>query len=77
MGAREWPHRGDQPVAHARDQESPEAAVAVGDAQRGVTRAGELPGRVDETLQHLVDRELRGDGQHGVADGAQYGAEWL
>ncbi len=63
------PHRGDQLVAHSGDQKAPEPARAVRDAQCGVTGACELSCRVDQTLQDLVDRQLRGDRQHRVTDG--------
>ena len=77
VGAGQRPHRGDQPVAHAGDEEPPEAPVAVGNPERGVPRAGQLPGRVDEPLQDLVDRQLRGHGENGVADGLQRWAQRL
>ena len=68
-------HRGDQLVAHPGDQEAAEAAGAVRDPQRGVAGAGQLARGVDQPLQDLVHRQLRGDGQHGVADRLQRGAE--
>ena len=45
--------------------------LAVGDAERRVARAGELARLVDEPLEHLVDRRLRRDGEHRVADRLQ------
>ena len=68
VGARQRAHRRDQLVAHARHQEAAEAPLAVGDPKRGVSRAGELAGGVDELLQHLVHRQVRGDGEDRVAD---------
>ena len=41
-------------------------AVAVGDADRRIRRAGELARRVDELLQDGLDGMLRGDRQDGV-----------
>ena len=57
------------------DEEAAEAAVAVRDAERGVARARQLARAVDQSLQHLVDRALRRDGQHGVAQLAQRGVQ--
>jgi hypothetical protein len=51
-------HRGDQVVAHARDEEATEAARAVRDPERRIAGAGELAGAVDESLEDLLDREL-------------------
>src|SRR5215212_6885249 len=71
----ERPHRRDELVAHARGKELTEPAVAVGQPQRGVAGRRELARTVHEALQHLLDRELGGHGQHGVADGLECGAE--
>ncbi len=65
----------DQLVAHPRGEEAAEAADAVGEAERGIPRAGELAGAVDEPLQDLVDRELGGDAEHSLADRPQRRAE--
>ena len=73
--ARQRAERGDQLVAHARGEEAAEAALAVGQPERRVARAGELARAVDEPLQDLVDRELGGDGEHRVADRPQRRAE--
>ena len=70
-------HRRDQLVVHSGDEEPPEPARAVGDAERGVARTGELAGSVDQALEHLVDRSLRGHRQDRVADGLQRRAESL
>ena len=69
--ARERAHRRDQRVAHARGDEALEGALAVGDADRRVPRAGEPARGVDEALQHRLDRALGGDRQHRVAHRAQ------
>ena len=66
--ARQRSERGDQLVAHARREEAAEAALPVGQSERGVPCTGELARAVDEPLQHLVDRELGRDREHGVAD---------
>ena len=73
--ARQRAQARDQLVAHAGDEEAAEAAVAVGDAERGVARAGQLARAVDEPLQHVVDRALRRDGQHRVAHLPQRGMQ--
>ena len=69
--------RGDQLVAHARGEEAAEAALAVGQPERGEAGAGELAGAVDEPLQDLVDREPRRDREHRVADRLQCRAQPL
>ena len=56
---RQRAERGDQLVAHARGEEAPEAALAVGQPERREARAGELARAVDEPLQDLVDRQPR------------------
>ena len=71
MGARQRTHRGDQLVAHARDEEAAKAALPVRNAERGVARAGKLAGRVHELLQHLVHGQVRGHREHRVADRLQ------
>ena len=56
--------RGSGPIAATSsslipdDEESAKAALAVGHAERGVPRAGELARAVDQPLQDLVDRQL-------------------
>ena len=66
---------GDQLVAHPRHQEAAKAAVAVGDPERRVVRAGELARAVDQPLEHLVDRQLGGHGEHRVADRLERGTQ--
>ena len=77
VGARQRTHLGDQLVAHPGDQEAAEAALAVGDPERRVARVDELAGAVDEPLQDLLDRELRGHREHRVTDRAQRRAQCL
>ncbi len=77
MRSRQRSHRGDQLIAHAGHEEPAESALPIRDAERGVSRSGQLPRAVDEPLQDLVDRQLRCDGQDRVADGLQRGAERL
>ena len=72
--ARQRAHRGDQLIAHPRDQEPPEPTLSVRDAERGVPRGRQLARGVDKPLQHLIDRQLRGDGQDRVADRPERGA---
>ena len=69
--ARERAERGDQLVAHPGHEEAGEAALAVRGAERRVAGARQLARGVDELLEHVLDRALRGDRQDGVADGAQ------
>ena len=66
--ARQRSERCDEPVAHARREEAAEAAFPVGQSERGVPCAGKLARAVDQSLQHLVDREPGSDREHGVAD---------
>ena len=47
------------------------ASLAVRNPERRVSSARELARAVHQPLEHLVDRQLRGDRQHGVADGLQ------
>src|SRR5205085_2135418 len=54
---------------------SAEAAIPVGDTERGEARVGELPGRMDQLLEHLLDRPLGCDRQHRIGDGLECGAE--
>ena len=68
---------GDQLVAHARREKACETALAVRQAERRVARPRELARAVDEALQHLVHGQLGGDGEDGVAEGLQGGAERL
>jgi hypothetical protein len=65
--ARKRAHRRDQLVAHPGHQEAAKPACSVGDAQRGVTGAGQFPGGVDQLLQHLVHRQVGRYAEHGVA----------
>ena len=67
--------RGDQLVGHPRDDEVSKPAFAVRDTQRRKSRTGKLPRGVDELLEHLLDRALRGDRQHGVANSFKCRAE--
>jgi hypothetical protein len=71
VGAGQRAHRGDQLIAHAGDKEAAKAACPVRNAERGIPRAGQFAGAVDEPLQHLVDRQLGGHGKDGVADRLQ------
>ena len=75
--ARQRAERGDQLVAHAGGEEPAEAALAVGQPERRVARAGELAGAVDEPLQDVVDGHLGRDREHRVADRPQGGAQML
>ena len=65
--------RGSGPIAATSSSVMPdgdealEGALAVGDPDRRVPRPGELARRVDEALQHGLDRALGGDREHGVA----------
>ena len=74
MRARQRAHRGDQLIAHPRDQKPPEPTLSVRDAERGVARGRQLARGVHKPLQHLIDRQLRGDGQDRVADRPERGA---
>jgi hypothetical protein len=67
--------RGDELVAHARGEEPPKAAVAVRKSERRVTCGGELASAVHEALQHVLDRELGRNREHGVADRFQSRAQ--
>ena len=67
----------DQLLVHARGEELGEAALAVGDPERGVAGVHETPRDVDQTLQHLLDLEVRRHRQHRVAHLAQRGTESL
>ena len=53
---RQWAEGGHQLVAHPRDEEPAESTLPVGNPQRRVARAGELPGTLDEPLQDLLHR---------------------
>ena len=75
--ARQRTHRGDQLIAHPRHQETAEAALSVGDPQSGIPCIGELASAVDQPLQHLLDRQLRGHGEHRVAHRLQCRAKPL
>ncbi len=75
--ARQRAHRRDQLLAHTADEETAKAAVAVGDPERRIPRAGKLASVVDEALEHLVDRQLRRYRQDCVTDRPQRGAEVL
>ena len=50
-----------------------EAALAVGQPERRVARAGQLPRAVDEPLEDVLDRQLGRDREHRVADRPQRG----
>ncbi len=67
----------DQLVAHARDEKAPEAALAVRDPERGIAGARQLSRRVDQPLQDLLDRQLGGDGEHGIAHRLEHRIELL
>ena len=64
---RQRPERGDQLGAHPGGEEATEPALPVGKPQRSEARACQLAGGVDEPLQHLVDRKLGTNREHGVA----------
>ena len=69
------PRRAISFFAHPGHEEAAEAAVAVGDAERRIARADQLARALHEPLQHLVDRALRRDGEHRVAQLAQCGMQ--
>ena len=69
--ARQRAHRGDLLLRHAGGDELGEAALAVGDAERRVARAGELARGLDDALQDPLDGALGRDRQHGVAHGLE------
>ena len=71
------PHRGDQLVVHPGHQEAAEAPVTIRNAQRRKARHRQLARAVDQALQYIVDQQLRGDGQRGVADRLQCGSHAL
>jgi len=58
-------------VAHPVDDELRERALVVGHAQRRVLRVEQLPRRADDALQHLLDREMGGDGEHRAGQRVQ------
>ena len=64
---RQRTHRRDQLVAHPGDEEPAKPTLTVRDTEGGVACARQLAGAVDESLEHLLDRQLRGDRQDGVA----------
>ena len=66
--SRQRAERRDQLVAHAGGEKPPEAALPVGQPERGVPCAGQLPRAVDEPLQDVVHRDLGRDGEHRVTD---------
>jgi hypothetical protein len=67
----------DQLVAHTRDEEAAEAAVTVRGAERRVAGPGQLARPIDEALQDVLDRELRGDGENRVAYRSKRGIQVL
>src|ERR671928_654370 len=84
LAARGFEHRAEQAVlarevadrvvlllAHPGGDEVREPALAVGDADRRVARAGELPCRVGELLEDGLEAVLGGDRDDGVADRAE------
>ena len=58
-------------LGHAGGDEVREPALAVGDADRRVARAGELPRRVCEPLEDRLEAVLRRDRDDDVAHGAK------
>src|SRR5438105_3954450 len=77
-------HRAEQPMLarkladgvvlllrHSRRDEVREPALAVGNADRRVARAGELARRVGELLEHGLEAVLGRDRDDDVADGAE------
>lgn len=71
----QWTHRGNQLAAHARDDEAAKPTLTIRHAQRGESGAGKLPRAVNELLENLLDRALRGNRQHRIADSFESGAE--
>ena len=67
----------DQLLAHARGEELGEAALAVRDAQRGVAGVHQAARNVDQSLQHVLDLEVRRHRQDRVAHLAQRRTETL
>ncbi len=67
--------RGSGPIAAMSSSASPrqlrERTLAVGYAQRGVARVGQLARAVHELLQDRLDGVLGGDRQHRVAERVQ------
>ena len=55
----------------------PNDLVSIGDAKRGVAGAGQLAGGVDQLLQDLVDGQVGGHAQDGVAHGLQHRVQSL
>ena len=68
---RQGAERGNQLVAHARGDEAPETAFGVWQPEGRVLSLRELSSAVYESLQDVLDRKLRRDCEHGVADRLQ------
>src|SRR3954454_6686595 len=67
----EWAHRGDLVPAHSGGDELGEVAVAVRNAERGVTGPGELARRVHDPLEDGLHRALGGDAPHSLSHGRE------
>ena len=72
MLARQRPDRLALPLGDAVHHELGEGATVVGNANGGVPGAGQRAHRTDDHLQHVPDRQLAGDREHGRADPAEH-----